>query len=1741
MNARHHLLAVLLFAAAPAAARPAPSLPPLIADKKWDEVRKALEKGADVDVHDNYGCDALCLAIENDAPLDLYTLLLAKGASVSSRDNYGRTALLRALAYRRKPALISLLLEKGADASARDNSGDTVYFAAVRSGKLESLDAVLAAGAKPELETSRGEPVIFAAASGISHDMFMRFYKEGQDVNETFNEEPLLNRVVHSTDTLRFLLSKGADKTAADSSGYTAAHWGSSTLERARLLHDEKRPDPLDNYGSNVLAKAANGGNLEVLRFLVSKGANVLNQGRYSNSPITAAAGTNCLECVKYLRAEGAPLDTPGFTSPLIAAAGGGRVETMKFLLAEGAAVDGVDSYGESAAHKAAYYGHLDALKLLRDKGADLARKSNNGQTPAMSAVSGRKLPALEYILSKVDARKDRYGSDSILVYAVRTCRRDILEAVADEGADVAGEKDALLREAVKYGCAENAAWLLDKKADPKAVDSDGAVPVLLAAKSGSVPTFKLFASRPGFDPTVVDGKGRGLVHYAAMSPRGAATLKLALSYGAGAQAVDSAGWTPLHLAVDASEDSVRLLLDRGADLNAAVFTGSYAGRTPVHVAARRYSGGHILDMLLDKGGVRLTRDDDKRTALMSAAYGGHFGAVKRLLALGEDPNALDSGEKPVLFMAANARVARLLVEKGADPLYRVGGTGYYRGRTLLHESATSNRFSVVKYALEKGVPLDLLDYSSHTPLSLAAASGYVKIMKALLAKGADPLAPRVKGGLACVALGTSSEEAGALALDAVKPALEGEAGGELLTCAKGASMTLVRRLLDGGARHAPDAAAQFVSHFAANRPFADFKQLVDRGYSLHPAGGYNPFLDAGSAGNIELMRFLLERGHQVDAVNSEGKSALYYAARQGKLEAVKFLVEKGASAVGGPRRTPPLIGAADARQTDIIRFLVSKGADVNAADLKGATPLIKACEGYSDPIQAVETLLELGATPDARDAEGATALMFAASRNYTGAIKSLLKKRADPNARSSKGYTVFTHGYGDRSAETITLLLEAGARLADSPGLLSSAAQRSDLAAARLLLDKGFPVDARFGDYYRTALIETASSYGDYAAGLNLLIDKGASLNATDKDGATALMRAADNDRLVHIKTLVERGAALDSKDNNGRNVLHYAAAGWRASTATVNYLLDRNAPVNEQDKEGRTPVMLAAWSSGKHAVVSTMLKRYASSWYTDKSGDGLTHFAVSSGSTDTLKALVDAGVKFDQRDSNGRTALHRAVTGSNLALVRFLLDHGADVDARDNDQRSPLHAAAGNYYDSTTTVKILLDAGADVNAAFKDGGTALSEAIYNDKRPLVEMLLARGAEIKTATIWGTPVAIHMVHLNKPKPLDYILSKGANIHATDSSGGTALHSAASQGHVECVRVLLARGADAGALNGAGQTALDVAQSSNQGAIVVLLRERTPAKGFAAASAAPAAAPQAPAQPGVSAGDLQNLVKAAVAGAMEANKPAPGAPKKTFSSDVDRPGYKSAERPNDLALVIGIERYSGELPAADHAERDAEAVKAHFLALGVPPRNLIHLSGSKAGRASIEKYVENWLPRMAKPDSRVYVYFSGHGAPDVKNGNSYLVPWDGDPNFLETTAYSVSRLYAKLDKLPAQEVLVAMDACFSGAKGRSVLPKGARPLVSKIAQVIPGGSKVVALSASDSNEITGTYDEQGHGLFTYYLLKGLNGAAGGSVTVNGLYQYLKPKVQDEAGRSNREQTPQLVPAAPGARGEIRLR
>lgn len=259
----------------------------------------------------------------------------------------------------------------------------------------------------------------------------------------------------------------------------------------------------------------------------------------------------------------------------------------------------------------------------------------------------------------------------------------------------------------------------------------------------------------------------------------------------------------------------------------------------------------------------------------------------------------------------------------------------------------------------------------------------------------------------------------------------------------------------------------------------------------------------------------------------------------------------------------------------------------------------------------------------------------------------------------------------------------------------------------------------------------------------------------------------------------------------------------------------------------------------------------------------------------------------------------------------------------------------------------------------------------------------------------------------------------------------------------------------------------------------------------------------------------------------------------TMTISLERPSFSAADRiwtENDLAVIVGVEKYQ-DLPAAEYSAKDARLIKDYLISLGFKERNVELLLNERATLSSIKKTLESWLPNRARKNSRVLIYYSGHGAPDASSGNAYLVPYDGDPDYLRDTGYPLQRLYEKLGHLPVAEVIVVLDSCFSGAGGRSVLAKGARPLVMMAASPIVGANMVV-LSAAEGSQISTSSPDKGHGLFTYYFLKALND---GKKNAADIYEYLKPQVEDDAKTQNVRQSPTISPKVEKLQGKFSLR
>jgi hypothetical protein len=258
-----------------------------------------------------------------------------------------------------------------------------------------------------------------------------------------------------------------------------------------------------------------------------------------------------------------------------------------------------------------------------------------------------------------------------------------------------------------------------------------------------------------------------------------------------------------------------------------------------------------------------------------------------------------------------------------------------------------------------------------------------------------------------------------------------------------------------------------------------------------------------------------------------------------------------------------------------------------------------------------------------------------------------------------------------------------------------------------------------------------------------------------------------------------------------------------------------------------------------------------------------------------------------------------------------------------------------------------------------------------------------------------------------------------------------------------------------------------------------------------------------------------------------------------LSVDVDQnipKGQKAGQY--DVAVVIGNKNYSAAgAPDVDFAVRDAQVMKEYLTrAMGFDPANIIYAEDATLTRLTgifgSEADYRGQLYKWVKPGkSRLFVYYAGHGAPDLDNGEAYFVPVDANPQLLRVQGYKVQTLYNNLERLRAKGLTVVLDACFSGGSPKGNLFKGTSSLVARVKDAHKPTTALL-MASSGASEVSSWYTEKRHGLFTYFFLKGLQGGADankdGRITAGEMKVYLGEQVPYMARRlTGNEQTPQV--------------
>jgi uncharacterized protein len=455
------------------------------------------------------------------------------------------------------------------------------------------------------------------------------------------------------------------------------------------------------------------------------------------------------------------------------------------------------------------------------------------------------------------------------------------------------------------------------------------------------------------------------------------------------------------------------------------------------------------------------------------------------------------------------------------------------------------------------------------------------------------------------------------------------------------------------------------------------------------------------------------------------------------------------------------------ARDADIaeVRKLIAAGSDVNAPEADGTSALLWAAHQGSPEL--VSLLLEAGADPNAANDFGVTPLLEASRYGDAATIEALLDGGADVAGAAREGETPLMAAARAGSVAGVQLLAEHGAdlnaaELLQEQTALMWAAAEGHLEVVDVLLDHGADPNRKA----RASELSTRSTRTDYPSGgftalhwavrngdeavVRRLVEGRADLNITNADGATPMMLAIINDRFDLAAKLVELGADANDGSLYYAMEMRDATTDWRARDGSR---LRVDHP-NELTALALAKVLLDAGADPDKAVAVQM---HNSSMCCDPKANATAFYrAAVAADVEALKlmlpynpdfAWVPESIKTGPRqpgNTGGKTVLMVAMDGGKgvgMAGGPGDIREGIAPPFREVSNRSPADA-----------VKVLLEAGADPDAKTPDGDTALHLAAFAGKLEIVRTLVEGGADMSVKDAAGK-TALQVVSEQKPRP----------------------------------------------------------------------------------------------------------------------------------------------------------------------------------------------------------------------------------------------------------------------------------------------------------------------------------------------------------------------------------------------------
>lgn len=715
----------------------------------------------------------------------------------------------------------------------------------------------------------------------------------------------------------------------------------------------QSRPD----LGSTPLYVASLRGFTSIVQLLIDNGADVNRATVTGEVPLAVAAQNGHLEVVKVLsRREDTNVDQENNTgmTALNISARSGQVEMVRVLIEAGADVNKADNDGITPLVSAVEKGYCSVISMLVDEGADLTKATTSGITPMLKAAQLGRSETME-VLIRGGAEINGGANDTMAPLLACTENNQCvtpLKLLLDNGADI-HQSDATGTTPFLSACAkgnyETVEFLLGRGAIISGVNINGEGPLYMAASAGSIEVLNLLLDH-GAEITAVTPSGKGAIHAAARMGHVDVFEKL-VDRGVAVNLPSNSGETPLSLALDEGRwDLVMAATRKGAVMHPALVNKLTGQRNPLLRAAK---DGNIemMRLLLDNGARVNMSDNTNRTALHWATSCRHFNVMELLLQRGAAVDATKSTQRdtPLHIASRNGELAQveLLSSFAKDRLSPsnysalINEAGIVQGTTPLLLACSGGYADVARYLIQAGAKVDAVKSTEGTRvLCIASGNGHLPIVNLLLEGGADPNARGQNGRTALYTATTNGrkEVVDALIKAGAKVDLADDQGrSPLFAASQRGLIGVVAALLAAGAdplkKNLSDEDPRVVAAHCGHEDVLEALLAVPGGSELTNEGDHrvSALLSACNKGHQMMVDVLLGLpGFDVNAVGKyDGETPLYVASRNGFLEIVNSLLDKGAdpTSVTKSFAESALYAASEQGHLDIVKVLLARGA----------------------------------------------------------------------------------------------------------------------------------------------------------------------------------------------------------------------------------------------------------------------------------------------------------------------------------------------------------------------------------------------------------------------------------------------------------------------------------------------------------------------------------------------------------------------------------------------------------------------------------------------------------------------------------------------------------------------------------------------------------------------------------------------------------------------------------------------